>query len=103
MIVLTRRLLVTLASAVALGGCATAPVINDDALSKEAPASPPPPPPLPGPPATSVRRSRTGSGQGVRDRPKGMSRPLEAAHSGSGLPAEPRVAQNYRVELSVKR
>ena len=41
MIVLTRRLLVALASAAAFGGCATALVVNNDALSKEAPASPP--------------------------------------------------------------
>jgi len=36
-----QRLLVALASAAALGGCATALVTKDDALSKEAPASPP--------------------------------------------------------------
>lgn len=34
-----RRLLVALASAASLGGCATALVMNDDALSKEAPAT----------------------------------------------------------------
>jgi hypothetical protein len=37
--VLTQRLLVALASAAALGGCATALVTKDDALSKEAPPS----------------------------------------------------------------
>ena len=40
-IVLTRRLLVALVSAAALGGCAPALVTNDDARSKEAPAPPP--------------------------------------------------------------
>jgi len=39
--VLIQRLLVALASAAALGGCATALVTKDDALSKEAPASAP--------------------------------------------------------------
>src|ERR1700737_4762528 len=39
--VLIQRLLVALAAAAALGGCATALVTKDDALSKEAPASPP--------------------------------------------------------------
>ena len=39
--VLIQRLLVALVSAAALGGCATALVTKDDALTKEAPASPP--------------------------------------------------------------
>jgi len=39
--VLIQRLLVALASAAALGGCATALVTKDDALSNEAPASAP--------------------------------------------------------------
>jgi hypothetical protein len=39
--VLIQRLLVALASAAALAGCATALVTKDDALSKEAPASAP--------------------------------------------------------------
>jgi hypothetical protein len=39
--VLIQRLLVALASAAALGGCAAALVTKDDALSKEAPTSSP--------------------------------------------------------------